>query len=72
MANEQHRAARIQSEFQKLLDELKEQDDAWSELADAGGFDLAQLGPSPLIDVELCAPDASVDCAPIPAHALRA
>ena len=27
MANEQHRAQRIQSEFQKLLDELKEQDE---------------------------------------------
>lgn len=78
MANEQHRAQRIQSDFQKLLAELKEQDDQWLELLERAGVDPEAFFRQPeRADAAVPTegpdrPPAHGDPSPIPIHAIRA
>ena len=47
MADEQKRAARIESEFQTLLDELRDQDEAMARICAAAGLPFEPTVPPP-------------------------
>lgn len=57
MANERERAQRIQSDFQKLLTELKNQDEQIAELEKRSGTKLADLPEPPGADAMVAAFD---------------